>query len=321
MSNAKKTFERITDIKYIEEHLVGEKAEDTWLDCKLKDHYEKDKSSFAKALSGFANTSGGVLIFGINARKDKKKNIDVMQGIVSIKQLSIFESKLRELETRIIERSVPGLEYKPIYTNKNDDEGIIVIYIPEGPNPPYRNLNDSKFYIRTGDSFSAMDLPQIESLVLKNIKPDLDIHVCIKLLKQNCTFEKNSIITDIHIVNIGRALAKNVLLEVRLPEGAEKLMKFDGYSYHTSRDFETGLRTFSWSYASVIHPNRGTEASHSSFKCLTNIPFLIFDVLIYAENMPRKKYSVNICSDKLAKILIDNYEYKLEKGKDIKIVY
>ena len=222
MSNARKIYEQIVNLDYVQQHMIGKRPEDTWLDCKRKSHPtngsldESDRSNFAKALSGFANTSGGVLIFGLDARSNDE-GIDIIQTLNPISNLNLFESELRETESRIVERAIPGIEYKKFIIDHDGDRGIIVIYVPEGPNPPYRSLVDKEFYVRTGDSFGPCDVSQIESLLFKKMKPDLDVKIFIK-------FE--NIFLDIYfqITNIGYSVAKHTLLELRFtPELAARM--------------------------------------------------------------------------------------------------
>ena len=63
--------------------MLGKEYENHWLECKSKDSPENggmsqgDKGHFAKVLSGFSNTSGGVLIFGLKASRDKSDDMDI----------------------------------------------------------------------------------------------------------------------------------------------------------------------------------------------------------------------------------------------------
>lgn len=148
MSDAVVLFQKL-DLAYVQQELIGQEFENNWLECKEKSGAdrggldEKDKSNFAKALSGFANTSGGVLNLRIGGQEADE--IDEIIGIRPIKELRRFESALREHESRVVERLVPGVEYKAIETTAG--EGMIAIYIPESPHLPHRSLSDYKFYI------------------------------------------------------------------------------------------------------------------------------------------------------------------------------
>lgn len=322
MSNARKIYEQIVNLDYVQQYVIGKRPEDTWLDCKRKNHPEngsldeKDKSNFAKALSGFANTSGGVLIFGLDARQNSE-GIDIVQDFYPISNLNLFESELREFESRIVERAIPGLEYKKILIDENKDNGIIVIYIPEGPNPPYRSLVDNKFYVRTGDSFGSIEVSQIEGLVLKKIRPDLDIKIFVK-------FE--NIFLDIYfqLTNIGHSIAKYILLELRFMPDYEFILEPStaviDHSYKREVDPVSREIIYKFYLEKAIHP---TESSKTPiFRLLFkenqeifNFPF-IFELSIYSENMPKKVYSINVDHKRLMLINATSVSYQLERNRD-----
>jgi len=205
MSNAAVLFEKL-DLSYVQEELVDHEFENNWLECKEKSGAdrggldEKDKSNLAKALSGFANTGGGVLIFGLAARK--RDEIDEIIGIRPIKDLRRFESALREYESRLVERLVPGVEYKQIETSPG--EGMAAIYVPESPHLPHRSLQDHKFYIRAGGTFSSIGVSLIEEMFSRRKKPMLEF-----LVKDNLT---------VVLANRGEASARHPYVVFRLPD-------------------------------------------------------------------------------------------------------
>lgn len=322
MSNARKIYEQIVNLDYVQQHMVGKRPEDTWLDCKKKNHPEngsldeRDKSNFAKALSGFANTSGGVLIFGLDARQNSE-GIDIVQDFCPISNLNLFNSELLELESRIVERAIPGLEYKNILIDEDRDNGIVIIYIPEGPNPPHRSLVDNKFYVRTGDSFGSIDVSQIEGLVLKKIRPDLDAKIFVK-------FENIFLDSYFQITNIGHSIAKYILLELRFMSGYEAILGPSvgvvDHSYRRESDPISGEIIYKFYFEKAIHP---TESSKTPiFRLLfkenqeiSNFPF-IFELSIYSENMLKKVYSINVDHKRLLLINATSVPYQLERNRD-----
>lgn len=180
MDNARSLFEKL-DLAYVQNEMIGKEFENNWLECKEKSRSEQglfdqsDRSNFAKALSGFANSAGGVLIFGLEARKDKDE-IDQIIALKPIKELRKFESALREHESRIVERIISGVEYRRLPTG--DDEGLLAVYVPESERPPHRSLADNKFYIRAGGIFSSMSVNLIEDLFARRQRPALEL--CIR---------------------------------------------------------------------------------------------------------------------------------------------
>lgn len=227
-SNARLLFDKL-DLAYINENMVGKEFENNWLECKEKsrsDHGgldDTDKKYFAKALSGFANTAGGVLIFGLEART--KEEIDQIQSIKPIQQLKRFESALREYESRAVERHVLGVEYKPIKT-AGEDEGILAILIPESPHLPHRSLKDKDFYLRAGGVFSPLPLTLIEDLLFRRVRPKLNIHFYAQ--------ERDLFNIVVILRNDGKVSARWPYITIRLPNAVEPpKYELDGTVLHT----------------------------------------------------------------------------------------
>ncbi len=325
MSNAKKLYDGIVDLNYVNTRMIGQSLENTWFDCKQKHDAtngrldKDDKNNFAKALSGFANMSGGVLIFGLNARKIS--GIDMIQSLAPIKGLRVFESELREAESRIVERPIPGLEYSKIYTDESNDTGIIIIYIPEGPSSPYRSLVDRHFYARAGDSFIPLNLSQIESLVQKNRKPDLELSISIVGNSSIRIGTDNIFSINFQIENIGKTIAKNVLLELKLERGIHLLLQVAKVHIqdYDEKINSTGDYIYAWRYEKVIHPEEIIQSADFQFLYRvvgpTGCP-LFLEASVYAENMPKKVHSINIRPEDFFFGIISNEKYLLTKGKD-----
>ena len=112
--------------------------------------YESDKKNLAKAISGFGNSEGGVIIWGIDASgriDDYAKSIKPIKGIDNFK--SLLESFV-SLLTLPVHKTVESFVVK----KKNaDTSGIAITIIPKGNDRPYQNIGDFKYYMRGGDSF------------------------------------------------------------------------------------------------------------------------------------------------------------------------
>lgn len=324
MSNAKRLYEQIISIDYIKSSILGISIEDTWLECKQKQDpgkdslSESDESNFAKALSGFANTSGGVLIFGLMAEKISE-GAEIIKDIAPIKKLSVFEARLKEKEPRIVERSISGIEYRKLFVNEKDDEGILIIYIPESINPPHRSLKDKNFYLRAGGSFFPLDVPQIESLVLKNIKPDLDIDFIVFTDVDIRTCSDKRLHMYFNLTNTGKTIAKNIFVRLQFTKNSKYKIEVVGHhQYHISRD-DLGV-TYDWHYEKVIHPGisvcfeeaglfmRSEAGSQKDYPAAFEA-----DIFYCAENMPLKKLEIRMTERQM-------FERLLQPGKRVNLL-
>lgn len=90
-----KSLDNYSDIeKLIEE---GE-TESLLLECKAPQQprlNRKVKNNLAIAISGFSNTAGGVIIWGMNTEKHSHSNLDILTQIVPIGSVGSLPNRLR----------------------------------------------------------------------------------------------------------------------------------------------------------------------------------------------------------------------------------
>jgi len=286
MDNAKLLFDKLS-LKYIKEEMINKEFENNWLEGKEKQKpkiselSETDTKNFAKALSGFANTSGGVLIFGLKAKK--KDDVDEIQEIKPIEKLKKFESRLRELESRKVERLVKGVDYKKIETSK--DKGIIAVYIPESDTPPHRSLFDYKFYLRAGGTFNSIDIKIIEDLFHESIKPILEFTLT------RVTNDELRVV----LKNIGKGIAKYPSFVVTIPPevsidyyGLDGNRPNDIIHQRYYRDRRGKFAKYSGGIDKVVYANGG-ELPIGDFKIANYVAAkgktIEFEYFLDAENM------------------------------------
>ena len=110
-----------------------------------------DKKSLASCISGFANSSGGIVIWGIDARKNDQ-GIDCANEIHEINPLGIFLSRLNELSSQAVSPPVDGIVHKKFETSPN--RGFAATLIPESDSGPHMaNWAKIDTIKETGSSF------------------------------------------------------------------------------------------------------------------------------------------------------------------------
>ena len=76
----------------------------------------RDNKNFAKALSGFANSNGGIIVWGIIPRKDDTTQIDCAVELKPIENISLFCTKLNEFTGQCVSPIVEGVRNRKIKT-------------------------------------------------------------------------------------------------------------------------------------------------------------------------------------------------------------
>lgn len=306
---------RKIDVKMIEEFVENNKEENLLIDFKTVNNAElsnkNDHHNFAKALSGFANSDGGLIVWGVDARKNKQ-GIDCACGYKEIEPLSLFVSKLNEFTGQFVRPIVEGVKHKKI--EKSKDKGFAITLIPpseEGPHMAKAGLD--RYYKRSGDSFYRMEHYDIEDMFGRRKKPKLSLYTDIIVSGTGHTREGDiywrSVI--ISIKNTGRGLAKHVCLKLKLNHP----FKVDDTGLDGMG--RTGLPIIPQRRGSpyiqyggnanvVVHPSSFLEITRISYKfreSTTTMEDLIIESAITAEEMKAVKQKKVIKGSQLIKDL------------------
>lgn len=126
------------------------RSRDGGVNGRLHDH---DRNSLAKAISGFGNSEGGVIVWGVECSKKDKG--DVASELIPIGDVKRFVS--------LIEGAVSGCTLPPcslvenkVVVNDSEDRGFVVTYVPKSNDAPHQVVGDYKYYMRAGSSFSPV---------------------------------------------------------------------------------------------------------------------------------------------------------------------
>lgn len=131
---------------------------------------DRDKEHLAKAVSGFANSAGGVLIWGIE---------DKTNGPHPISEVETFVSSLLQLGPLATDPSVRDIDGDWI-PGDSGAGGFALIYVPESPLPPHRVSLKIKgvqnhYYVRSGQDFTVATHTQLEDMFGRRPQPKLSL--------------------------------------------------------------------------------------------------------------------------------------------------
>ncbi|MDO5557643.1 MAG: ATP-binding protein [Clostridia bacterium] len=132
-----------------------EKAETTNLDFKV-DLEEKEPKSWLKSVSAFANTKGGVIIFGVE------------DGTHSIKGIENIDNVMEKISELISSRIQPLPRFE-LNCFKEKEKDLIVLNIGDGPMTPYYYVNKGTrtAFVRVGNQSQIAKEYILNNLILK----------------------------------------------------------------------------------------------------------------------------------------------------------
>ncbi len=169
-------YEALSKYSDLENLIADGEAEGLHLECKAPGSPRLGKGlkkELAEAISGFSNTAGGVILWGISTIQRAHSGLDVLTQIEPIGQCGSF---LRQLEAIIPTLTTPPVLSAPSKTIKRrskDTQGVVATHIPRHIGDPVQSNLDHRFYFRSGGEFTIAPYQMIQRLFLATDSPDL----------------------------------------------------------------------------------------------------------------------------------------------------
>jgi hypothetical protein len=169
---------------------------------------QKVKEIWSEALSGFANTQGGVLIWGIKAVKDTTTGIDAARDLSLVRSPSSFATQLCELHGEATDPPVLGVEVQPFDDPQSPAKASLSAISRSRIRPHRAEFQGKRFYIRALDDFRVASISLLRSMFYPMSRALLTPSFQV--------FQKDGrTIIDLVISNRGSATAGDIVLRVR----------------------------------------------------------------------------------------------------------
>lgn len=226
-SDARRLFDRIVrdGFKEIDALLKQRRSEQILFDFKVSVDGKHPVSkltpdgvkALAKNISGFANSSGGLLIWGVEKRDDSP---GLYRDIPDVYQ---FEEDLNRRELGLCEPVVSGIQHLPVPRGPDDPSGIVITYIPKSSTLPHQDTQSHIYWIRSGSNTSAANDTVVRALIKYKEFPDVAIiakitHVAAKALDLGSRELGNerTIRADISLENCGVVAIRDLFFGVEI---------------------------------------------------------------------------------------------------------
>ncbi len=171
---------------------------------------QDDIRNLSKALSGFANSGGGVIVWGVYCRRTGgSDDADCVKRLQPISGIKRFLSDLNSRSPEIVDGAVIGARHEALEEPPGSDTGFAFSYIPKGEGLPHQ-AQDKAFYYRSGSTFQKMSTWMVADRMRRSESPKLELrwvpvtsssYDCLAGFKQRINLE---------VVNSGNVAAKHV---------------------------------------------------------------------------------------------------------------
>jgi hypothetical protein len=208
--------ENITETD-IQQLIILKVEESIHLDFKQSGSLEKKdkkKAEIAKDVSAFANSAGGIIVYGIAEKNHVADSISYVDGN------EITKEWIEQVIQTRIQRKIEDLKIIPIRFNNDIEKSVYIIKIPESSLAPHMT-SDKRFYKRF--NFESVQMEEYEirnlynrkektKLLIDNITTSMDIEYQNQGEYNEIEYHK----LGFQIENIGKAIEKHFKLIITI---------------------------------------------------------------------------------------------------------
>ena len=205
-TNAEAFFRSLATAADIEQ-LIGT-AEDLYFDAKALSNESfaasSNQGTLAKAISAFANADGGVIVYGLEAKKDAQGR-DVVQAAKPLADPALVQSKILGLVGQILQPPVEGILVETRVGPEN--RGYVLVLVPPSDSIPHRVKSGHEYYRRHGSTSLPMEHYELEEIFGRRRRPVLELYYRIVRRIGNVADGYYAMIA-IGLRNTGRGIAR-----------------------------------------------------------------------------------------------------------------
>lgn len=222
------------DIDYLNQLIANGVEEDSELEYKAAAALQRDDKKITEAtkdVSAFANSNGGVLIYGIS---EDRTNRHLPGNIDPVDRKVITKEWLEQILNARIRPRIHGIKIHVVTIE--DDKVVYILEIPKGETA--HQANDKLYYRRHNFSVESMFDSEIRDVMDRQKAPQIKIHIDVTK-KPNILIAPNDrpmlhqqrpvlYFLNVHIENIGKIYATYINIVLTLPERIINMMCDDG---------------------------------------------------------------------------------------------
>ena len=176
------------------------------------------KGYVSQALSGFANSDGGVLVFGLTAKRGDKGQPDQITGVKPFEGFRAAVSDIESLIGQAVMPIVEGVQVNSFPSERQTEHGYVVTYIPASDCGPHRailkQIGEREYWKRAGDGFYRMEHFDIADMFGRRRRPRVRL-VCRAEIRDQMSVGGREEVTwsiILSLQNDGRAIARFPML-------------------------------------------------------------------------------------------------------------
>jgi hypothetical protein len=281
---AKTLFDSISSYNKLEELINDGQTETLYLEAKSPQHPSVGKgvkNHLADALSGFSNTEGGVMLFGVSTSNRFHSGVDSLVQIEPISNISNFARQIENIIPTLTAPNITRYEVKLLFKKKTDSAGVLLLLIPKLGSKPVQALYSYRFMFRSGDNFIDAPYTVIEGLFSSGERPLLATHT------EDGGFDLESGLHKLGVVLNNESLvsAKEVQAFLEIKNSQDVITSSMDSNWSDASSVNSKKITFSFQASSNIYYSLGLHAGNLSVQMKPRKRKLVLELTVFADKM------------------------------------
>jgi hypothetical protein len=252
---------------------------------------QKVKAIWSESLGAFANSGGGVLIWGIKAPNKVAEGVDLVADARGL------EVRLKDLASDALDPPVLGVEVLAV-TGRPDSigSGFVVCYIPVSDHSPHRSVwGDHEYCLRTQDGNRPIPTAVLRRMFYPQASPVLFPIAKAEIVRGDDGWYHFQMSVDLK--NRGLASGEDVAIQLSSNRGFRP--------HHDVHNWTTDGSIFR--STSTIHPEQTVRWLHNCTNDVRNWQeeglIISFNIRIFARNAPANAFELNFTGAELVKMI------------------
>lgn len=298
---AQTLFDSLGSISDIHELIDNGEAENLYLECKSPRSPSSPqvdrglRCQLSEAISGFANSSGGVIIWGVATDNNSRPGLDILKQVESIGNIRMFAQRVDSAIAILALPSVKAPPTKVLLANPKDTKGVAVTLIPQATGDPVQALgSEYPYWLRASDEFVKMPHDVLKRMFSATSGPDLSVSFDSRLVSLQ---SDGSWLVPFILRNNSSAIALYSLLNVEVlnPSACDEI-KAEGMEDQSG--VNPGKTRYSDRIEGPVYRGLNSVMGKLRFKMKksgrVSKRVLNLKLTIYAQNMRAKEFQVKI---------------------------
>ena len=205
----------------IQEMINNGESEGLHLECKAPHKPQLDqelRSHLSVVLSGFSNTEGGVILYGVETNRHRHSKLDVLTEVVPVGNCAGFAGQISAKIPSLTTPPITNAKVKILKSDPAHTKGLVVVCVSKAMGDPIQTVANQHFYYHTGTSFERCPHEMIKRLFAATESPELVPAIDVRTIEKK---DERGWEIPIVIHNLSSAIAEHTVISIEIQNSEE----------------------------------------------------------------------------------------------------